>query len=164
MLNFVFCCSTCFSSKPNSALVYVVGICISVALFNVPRLFEMECTCEQGKIFFKNIWFLNFVFEEGECHIAVTDLRRNPLYSTVLLVASSLSNTILPCIILSIFNFNIINLIKKRELLLRRITSRKVLHKIYNWNRWITEDLLSKRNFILRHKFLNCNFLVLPFS
>ena len=66
-------------------------------------------------------------FLDGQCQLKASEWRKESLFSACYIFFASVINTLLPMLLLSLFNYSIINLVKERELIYRRLTTKQVL-------------------------------------
>jgi len=86
-----------------------IAIILSVTAFNIPRCFELRCKCKT----------------DFECQVEASNFRKSSTYTISYMISTSLVNTLLPFIILSLLNYKIISVIKQREMFLRTVSTRQ---------------------------------------
>ena len=65
-------------------------------------------------------------FLDGQCQVRASEWRKRSLFSASYIFFLSVINTLIPMLLLSLFNYHIINLVKARELIYRRLTTKQV--------------------------------------
>ena len=70
---------------------------------------------------------IKHTFLDGQCQVKASEWRKKSLFSASYIFFASVINTLLPMLLLSLFNYSIINLVKERELIYRRLTTKQVL-------------------------------------
>ena len=84
-------------------------------------------------------------FLDGQCQLKASEWRKESLFSASYIFFASVINTLLPMLLLSLFNYSIINLVKERELIYRRLTTKQVFVLIHN-----EKEKICQKNYLLQ--------------